>query len=206
MEAYAVYVDTSQFAETFTHSRVIYREVGGAHFFICDLNVPCLISESYCGDRCSVRVEFVVNKVVLKEILLPVLRFPAPFTFAPLLHIRRPSRVCTVATVDYAVTQGQPEYVSWIRMYKVMRLSGCLLTAVMRIIADKLKQTDCMWWRTAYCFWVCTLTVVGWRLFYALLCYNGSTVFNYCICFYFMSSERGALPLLGSRKYWFRNM
>jgi hypothetical protein len=186
------------------HIRVIYWG-GGAHFFICDLIGPCLRSGGYCGDRCSIRVGFLVNKVVLKEILPPVLRIPAPFTVAPLLRNHRPSMVCTVATVDRAVTRGQPESVSWIRIYKVKPLSGSLLTAVMSIIADKLKHTDCMWWRLTLCFWVCTLTVVGWRLFY-VPCYNGSAVFNYCICFYFTSFEMGALLLLVSRKHWLRNM
>lgn len=188
-----------------SHIVTWYIGVRGCAFFICDVIGPCLSSGGYCGDRCSVRVGFLVNKMVPKEILLPVLRFPAPFTVVPLLHIHRPSRVCTVATVDLAVTQRAPESVSWIRMYKLTPLSCSLLSVVMRIIADKLKQTGCMWWRTALCFWVCTLTVVGWRLFY-VSCYNGSAVFNYCICFYFTGSEIGVLPLLGSRKHWLRNM
>jgi len=79
---------------------------------MCGLNGPCLSSGGNCGDRCSVRMGFVLNKVALREVLLPVLRFPASFTVTPLLHIHRPSRVCTVATVDVAVTEGQPESVS----------------------------------------------------------------------------------------------
>lgn len=148
---------------------------------------------------------FVVNKVALREVLLPVLCFPASFTIALLPHIPLPSRVCTVATVDVAVTQGQPDPARWIRTYQLTPLSGSLLTSVMRIVADKLKQTSCMWWRAALCFWVSTLTVVGWRLFY-IPCYNGSAVFNCCIYFYFTSSGVRALPLLSLRKHWLRNM
>ena len=54
---------------------------------------------------------FVVNKVAQRGFAASTSFFRVVYS-TPLIHIRRPSKVCTVAMVDVAVTQGQPESVS----------------------------------------------------------------------------------------------